>query len=141
VREIAENKSRDEVLKHFSDIAWRLENRRYWASHVNTAQFEKLKRGEVKRLNVHSVLQPRLFRGFASVFMAGANFTDSLIYQLWTECGVEFDKDAEFTKGLRFQKRENGQLIKIRYATETPWSRQQHNARNTRNTMAQPPWT
>jgi hypothetical protein len=122
VKRIAKNESRDDIHEKFSALA-RILTSDCYRSYVNTEQFEKLKQGEASNLDIHSVLQPSLLRGFASVFMAAANFRDTTINQVWPELGVKFEEDEDFTNSLRFREHKNGSLVTICYADETPWSR------------------
>src|SRR5262249_43031069 len=90
--------------------------------YVNIEQYERLCRGEIKTLASHSVLKPQLIHGFASVFMAAANFEDTALYKLWSQ-SMQFEPDHEFSKSLRFCQHENGNLITIYYAVDDQWSR------------------
>ena len=74
------------------------------------------------------MLKPEILRGFAEVFMAGANFEDLAIYKVWGEQGVKFDPDPEFAKGLRYSNHPNGKLVTIFYVTELQWSRKRREA-------------
>src|SRR4051812_39570075 len=78
--------------------------------------------GEGKELTFHSLLQPNVIDGFASVFIAGANFEDSAAYHLWGRSGVRWEADHAFTEKLRFSTHQNGHLAVIYYATERDWS-------------------
>src|SRR6266478_2413662 len=49
LEESANNKDRDEILEILADTIRTLTNR-YWKTYVNTEQYERLRRGEVKRL-------------------------------------------------------------------------------------------
>ena len=90
---------------------------------MNTERFERLLRGEVQELDIYTVLSPAILHGFRSVFMASANFQDTALYHLWSQRGVEFTEDLGFTRSLRFGQHTNGELIKILYAIDEPWSR------------------
>ena len=50
--------------------------------------------GNVNTLTFHSLLKPTIIEGFASVFVAGANFEDSSAYLLWKQQGVRWKKIA-----------------------------------------------
>jgi hypothetical protein len=118
---LAKNKDLDEILEILADTIRTLINPN-WKTYVNTEQYHRLRGGEVKRLAFHSILDPKILNGFASVFMASANFEDAAIYQLWSNIH-QFEKDQEFCNSLRFQRHDNGHLITIFYATEEQWSR------------------
>ena len=79
--------------------------------------------GHVQQLSIHSILNPDVLDGFASVTMASANFTDTLVYRLWRHQGVRFQEDTHLSQALRFRKHERGHLITIKYLTDRPWSR------------------
>jgi hypothetical protein len=95
----------------------------HWDSFVNTEQFESLKAGKVKRLSIHSILNPMMFEGFASVTMASANFRDTLLHRIWSHQGVQFEEDKELSQKLRFQEHQSGHLVSIKYVTDRAWSR------------------
>jgi hypothetical protein len=122
IEHIAKNKARDEIIELFHEMAQTLNNE-HWESFANVEQFEKLLAGTVSQLSIHSLLNPSILDGFASVRMACANFTDTLQYRIWTYQGVRFDEDKSLSQNLRFQKHQNGNLISIKYLTERPWSR------------------
>ena len=117
----ARNKEDDELLAHLAETIRTLTNP-YWTTYVNTGQYDRLLRGEIKTLAFHSILKPDLIEGFGSVFMAAANFEDTALYQLWSQ-NHEFQANREFAKPLRFNQHQNGSLITIYYADEAQWSR------------------
>ena len=55
-----------------------------WESLVDTEKFEKLKAGEQEQLSVYSILMPSVLDGFKSVTIVSANFTNSMVYRLWS---------------------------------------------------------
>jgi hypothetical protein len=127
LHDIGKNQDQDEILETLADTSRILANR-YWESFVNLEQYERLKRGEGKLLAFHSVLKPEILAGFAEVFMAGANFEDSAIFRIWGEDGIEFERDPEFAKGLRYSHHPNGDLVTIYYVSEQQWSRKRREA-------------
>jgi hypothetical protein len=115
------NQDEDELLGHLSETIRILTNSN-WFTYVNTEQYARLCRGEIKTLAFHSVLKPQLIHGFASMFMAAANFEDTALYGLWSQ-SMQFERDHELSKSLRFSKHENGNLVTIYYAVDDQWSR------------------
>ena len=75
LEEIAKNEDDDEILETLAGTCRILLNR-YWESYVNIEQYEALLRGEGGFFAFHSILKPDVIDGFASVFMASANFED-----------------------------------------------------------------
>jgi hypothetical protein len=95
----------------------------HWESFVDTEKFEKLKAGKQKQLSVHSIWMPSVLEGFKSATIVSANFTDSMVYRLWSAKGVEFREDRALTSSLQFREHTNGHLITIKYADESSWSK------------------
>jgi hypothetical protein len=116
------NRDEDELLGQVAEAIRTLTNP-HWESFVNTEQYEKLRKGLSKRLSIHSVLKPSVLEGFGSVFIAAADFQDTMQYRLWSDKGVRFQEDREFASGLRFQSHPNGHLVDIYYVMESPWSK------------------
>ena len=79
--------------------------------------------GKVRQFSIHSVLNPRILEGFASVTMASANFRDTLLYRIWSNEGVQFEENKALSQNLRFQEHQNGHLVSIKYVTDRVWSR------------------
>ena len=93
---MARNKEEDEVLALFAETLRMIANDR-WDCFVNLEQYGRLLTGDGCTLAMHSILKPDILRGFGSVFMAAAEFEDTFIYRLWTEAGVRFVQDGEFS--------------------------------------------
>jgi hypothetical protein len=119
---IARNINHDQIYEEFRELSQTLFNQ-HWDSFVDTEKFEKLKAGKQKQLSVHSILMPSVLDGFKSVTIVSANFTDSMVYRLWSAKGVDFREDRRLTSALRFQEHTNGHLITIKYADEGSWSK------------------
>jgi hypothetical protein len=122
VEEIAKNEDDDAILETLAGTCRILLNL-YWDCYVNIEQYECLRRGEGGFLAVHSILKPEVLDGFASVFMASANFEDSQVFKVWGQQSVEFKPDLEFGKKLQYTEHPNGDLVTIYYVTDTQWSR------------------
>ena len=122
----ARNKDGDELLERLRDTG-RILCSRHWDTYVNTEQYDKLRKGKVKRLAFHSILNWQLLAGFGSVFMAAANFEDTAVYRLWSQ-DVEFKENQEFSRSLRFSEHQNGHLITIYYGTNAQWSKKRAEA-------------
>jgi hypothetical protein len=127
VEEIAKNEDDDAILETLAGTCRILLNP-YWDCYVNIEQYEALLRGEGDFLAFHSILKPDVLDGFASVFMASANFEDSQVFKVWGQQGVEFEPDMEFGNKLRYTEHPNGDLVTIYYATDPQWSRKRKEA-------------
>jgi len=127
VEEIAKNEDDDEILETLAGTCRILLNP-YWESYVNIEQYEALVRGEGGFLAFHSMLKPDVLAGFASVFMASANFEDAQVFKVWGQQGVEFTPDLDFAKKLRYTEHPNGDLVTIYYVTDPQWSRKRKEA-------------
>ena len=99
LKQIAQNEDDDEIFETLSGTCRVLRNE-YWETFVNIEQYDRLRRGEGKVLAFHSVLQPEILDGFASVFMASANFEDSQVFKVWNALRIQFKPDPEFARGL-----------------------------------------
>ncbi len=119
---MARNKEDDEVFALFAETLRTITNDN-WECYVNLEHYAKLQTEEGCTLAVHSVLKPDILDGFGSVFMAAAELEDTFIYQLWTEAGVDFVQDREFTESLLYTGHPNGDLITFYYATTDNWSK------------------
>jgi hypothetical protein len=123
LRRMAKNSQQDEILNALRKIINLLASN-HWSTFVNTEQYYRLlARDSEASLTFHSVLEPSFLAGFASVFMASANFQDTAIYRLWSDKGVKFIDDNEFSSELRFTKHENGPSMTIYYVTNKDWSK------------------
>ena len=45
------------------------------------------------------------------------------MFLLWSRAGVNFRRDEEFTKSLRYSAHPNGELVEIWYAGDAHWSK------------------
>lgn len=122
----ARNKDEDAILDVIADPL-RIITNVNWETFVNLEQYEKLRDGDGHTLAFHSVLRPTILAGFGSVFMAAAEFEDTAICRLWTEAGIQFIQDTEFTDKLRYNSHPNGELITFYYVTDDPWSKRLRN--------------
>jgi hypothetical protein len=122
MRKVATNENGDELVEQLRGVAQLLTNR-HWESFVNTQMYNDLKEGRRGTLTVHSVLMPSVLAGFNSVLMASANFTDTMIFQLWERAGVEFREDLDLAQSLRFREHENGGLVTFKWADQSNWSK------------------
>jgi hypothetical protein len=121
LEEAAKNRDEDELLKFLAPAIRTLINPN-WSTYVNTEQYERLRRDGVKQLAFHAMLNPKILDGFAGVFMAAANFEDTLVYQLWGQTR-EFQEDRNFAESLLFGTHDNGHLVTIYYAIDKQWSK------------------
>jgi hypothetical protein len=127
VEEIAKNEDEDEIRETLAGTCRILLNP-YWESYVNIEQYQAVVKGEGGILAFHSILKPDVLRGFASVFMASANFEDSQVFEVWGQLGVEFSPDLDFAKELLYTEHPNGDLVTIYYVTDRQWSRKRKEA-------------
>jgi hypothetical protein len=122
---IAQNKSGDEVFEKLQEVSHRV-NSDHWEVSALQDQYRNLLDGygEKRNLNTFSLLQPSIFDGYASTVIAGACFEHSILYRLWTVKGVPMEPvHPSLTKGLRYDRHQNGNLITILYCTEEEWSK------------------
>ena len=120
---IAKNEPDDKGWDIFKGMAQKIRSS-HWNCYVNLAQFNDfLAERKRQQLQIFSILQPSIFDGFASVTMMGACFKESIVYQLWSQMGVEFIPNSSIQRNLRYQQHQNGALLTIRYAAEEQWSK------------------
>ena len=123
IEELAHNKSGDEILSPFEDFCHSLSSP-HWDTFVPKDVYDKLASGADTRypLTAYSLLRPSIIDGFASVHMAGANFTRSLLYAYWKKNGVHFIQRS--TDSLRYNTHPNGTGLEIFYFIEGDWSKE-----------------
>lgn len=124
IRKIAENRDGDAGYQVFRELAVRIESR-HWSNFVDRGSYERLleSKSDSKKLTVFSFLRPSIFEGFKSVLIAGACFTDSLLFKYFSKQGVTFHEAKHVKDSLRYTQHQNGQTLTILYATDKPWSK------------------
>lgn len=123
LQEIAFNRNEDELYELLQETA-RYALSRHYHTFVDYEAYQALCSGTGKSVSFFSLLSPTLVAGFRSVFICGANFKDSSIYQVWRE-QVNWKRDTNFEKRLQYSTHKNGHLATIYYALESNWSRKQ----------------
>jgi hypothetical protein len=116
------NRRGDEILEQVIETS-RILGNDHFQTFVNTEHYGSLLEGKREKLTFYSILQPSVVKGFRSVFMAAANFTDTAVYRLWSKQNIEFQEDHDFAKALRYSVHLNGDLATIYYFFECLWSR------------------
>ena len=96
---IARNINHDQIYETLRELAQTSLNG-HWESLVDTEKFEKLKAGKQEQLSVHSILMPSVLDGFKSVTIVSANFTNSMVYRLWSGT-VDFREDRALMSSLQ----------------------------------------
>ncbi len=75
-------------------------------------------KGDTDKVSTHflGIMTPDLYVGFKTVTIMGANFTESMAYQLWSMMGYNFIQNERITKALRFQNHDNiGNRLTVSY--------------------------
>jgi hypothetical protein len=108
LRKIAE--SQDELIKGSDKLVTlaRTLLSPHWRTYVRQDAFRQLQIGNGEKLQAHSVLLASIFGRSNHVLIAGANFTDSLLYKHFTKEGVHFEPDERLAEMLRYRQHENG---------------------------------
>ena len=124
LEEMSRNSDRDQVWDIFHKVSNVLISS-HWSAYVLDDQYTSLINGvgEKRKLLAFAHLRPSLLDGFASATVMGACFKNSVLYQLWSSAGVQFQSHKAITKGLRYTKHSDGHLLAILYATEEDWSK------------------
>jgi hypothetical protein len=124
LEQMARNKNCDQVFDIFQQFANMLISS-HWSAYVLDDQYSSLINGvgERRKLLAFGHLKPSLLDGFASATIMGACFQQSVLYQLWSAAGVQFQPNKPITRGLRYAEHSNGHLLTILYATEQDWSK------------------
>ena len=145
VKTLAENKNRDEISEHFSDLAKKIISPNHDV-HVLDKNYNRIVNndsvGGAYRLQAYSTLKPTIFgtgstkrkmnddgsvssfkNEFASVTIMGACLDKSLMYAIWQQMGISFEPDAEICDGLLYQQHTCGDRLQIRYLFDNPWSK------------------
>lgn len=132
---IAANPRRDDVYKYLQPLAARIVNPA-WHVYVAAKHYDALTTSALtatteysKKLIAHAVMQPSVFDGFQAVYIAGACFTESMMYILWSTTneknpnGFVTFVDKTDTFGLRYTDHGNGHLMTIKFAVPGRWSK------------------
>lgn len=118
---MAQNANDDDVLRLFQNFARRMISD-HFETYLISSQWMNLVsgEGEVRRLSSFALLQPSFFKGFKQVVLLGACFEETLLNLLWSAQGVRF---KPFKLPLRYTRHQNGDLLRILYVTDEPWSK------------------
>lgn len=124
VEALKRNDSDDELLEHFQRIATHLldDNRTVM---VETAAYRDLIEGRksIGEVNFFSLLRSEFVAGFESVTFMGANALETELFVLWGALDdVEFRQHPILSKGLRYDRHQNGNRLTIHYLFEQQWS-------------------
>jgi hypothetical protein len=121
---MARNKNCDQVWDIFRQFSNLLISP-HWSAYVLDDQYTNLIKGvgERRKLLAFAHLKPSLLDGFAAGTIMGACFQQSALYQLWSAAGVQFQPHKPITKGLRYTKHGNGELLTFLFATGEDWSK------------------
>lgn len=86
-----------------------------------------------------SMLKPKIYDGFKTVTIMGANFEQSLLFKWWSEyCNVDFQTHKKITSKLRYLEYTNGGRLHLWYGSEKKWSKRQRDKQyNDELTMGQ----
>lgn len=125
LRLIAKNAKRDAVYDQFSEPA----------RHIDFPYFDVIMKkstysalltpaaGRSVKFACLGVLKPDIFTQFASVLIAGASVTSSILYkELSNVWGVQFQEATHLKSYLQYQKHQNTDLIDIYYASDRDFS-------------------
>ncbi len=135
LRKVAENIGYDAAIQPFSELARKLISGK-WKAYVHEARYRRLLTGRDRNLSVFLVLSPKIFKGFKSVTIAGARFEETLLYQLWSSDGVEFQRDQELEENLRYQEHAGGERLQIHFGYEGDWTKSFLNRANRKALVA-----
>jgi hypothetical protein len=126
LRRYAENKENDDIDGLFKTIAQHLLSDHYRMSAINE-NYDRTVRGDTERgkypLYLYGELQPSVFQDFKTTTIMGACLEESLLFQMWSNAGVEFEPHEEITKNLRFIEHTNGHRLEIYYPSDEKWSK------------------
>ncbi len=121
LRKLAE--TADAALKNTLQPMARQLQSPFWNTYTRTSTYTDLVSGRGKRLSLHFVLRPEIFKGFNRVTILGANFEHSLLYHVWHHQGVVFEEDQDLKLDLRFTEHKNGDTVTILYGIDVDWSK------------------
>ena len=122
IRKLSEEGARDEAAKAYSPIARRLLSDQ-WELYVNEQNYDCLLNGTKKELSIFSVMKHTMFADFASVTIAGARLTETPLYKIWSDKGIQFTPHKELTSNLRYHSHCGGEKVQIFYGYENEWSK------------------
>ncbi len=127
--DIARNRGGDEVYERMQPFASAVVSK-HRIVYVQAARYNALitkadVHGVPRRLDAFSVLNPSVLKGWRQVIVIAANFTDTLMYLLWSRMFAKHVvfRDITSTFSLRYTEHGNGHLLDIDFAYDGRWSK------------------
>ncbi len=123
-KNIAQNGSQDDILRHFQELAGKLTDKNWDVFTSSTRFADIVANGGQGPITIHAVLKPSIFRGFKRVIVASACMEDTMLFKLWSAKGVKLKPaSGSLRKNLRYTEHENGKHVAIHYFLECEWSK------------------
>ncbi|MFP5515041.1 MAG: DEAD/DEAH box helicase family protein [Alphaproteobacteria bacterium] len=126
LQEYIANPRGDEVWKMLAPVAEAILSD-HWNVSVEAGSYwsiqDQASREGRHALYFYSDLSPSVLDGFKSVTMMGALFTDSILYRLWSNQGVEFVENREIVSQLQFREHQNGHRLRILWGFDATWTK------------------
>jgi hypothetical protein len=119
----AKNRKRDQITALFQALAGKLTSSSQWQLFVEREQFERFSSGRISQIEVHGLLHPSIFQGFATVTLMAANLRESLMYHYFSNVGCTFKENRRIGSRLRYAAHGNGDRLSIHFLTGRVWSK------------------
>jgi Type III restriction enzyme, res subunit len=114
LQKIARERDEDGNYTELQVLAYQLLSK----NHVNVVNRKLWDSHRIECIDLYSCIHFNIYHGYQSVTIAGACFTDSALYKLWSRNGVTFQSDENLMKTLRYIKHQNGSEVQIYYSLE-----------------------
>lgn len=135
VKYMALNRNEDEVSYVFRELATWLVSQ-FWEVNVLADSYNQLVTRDLKKLIAFAVLDPSIVDGFKSVTIMGALLTNTPLYIIWSQLGVNFVPHSSI-EGTQYKEHSNGSLIEFRYMQDRNFSKKLDKAHGVIVQMAQ----
>ncbi len=126
VKALGKNRRKDDVVAVLQDIFRDVANP-HTTTHISRQSWSLLGQNGRGQLDIHGWYKATVFEGWKTVSVMGAHFTQSLLYYLWSQGGIEFRLDHRINVTKSEHDTTVGDRVNIYCFAERPWSKYARN--------------